>query len=441
MGLTRNALNNIVTRAQAQPRWQGAVPLTSNTILSALDIDVGNPHTTVNTPEKGMGIAAAARATAILSGAVAGAPKQVVNRTTGAVTPDSILIDNPHPMMSDFTFWELMMLHLIYQGDFFGLLSFKGPISRVTVSEITPLDPRLVTPTAVVQGHGRSTRWVETVYVADMDGERVAIPSEEMLHVPGLGFDGLRGISLLSYARRGLEATASSDEFANKFYANGSLMSGILTTDKRLDEKAAEGLKQRWRKKVQGIDNAFDIVVLDSNTKYEPISLSPQDAQWLDARKFNVHEMARWFGVTPQLLMESTAGVATSSSEQSSTDFVSFTLNNWTNRIASAASRSILAPEDKLVFQTSHLIQPDMRTRSSASVMWRTAQVKSINDLRAEEGLPRIADTRADDVFYVSDAQASGAAVPGANQGKPSQPVPAKQEPTVTQPTDNNLVT
>lgn len=426
---TRSALTALFRsqNQQPQPKWQGTQPLTSNVILQALGLNDYN--TSVATPEAAMGISAAARATQILAGSVAGAQKVVQDKRTGIVNETHTLIHEPHPMMNEFTFWELVMSNLIYEGNFYAVLQFgPGPKSKRSVVGMTPLDPTTVMPKAVISGTGKNARWTDTLYCTRIGNEQVGIPADEILHVQGLGFDGLKGISLLTYARRVFESTASSDEFANKFYANGSLMSGILTTDKRLDEKAAEGLKQRWRKKVQGIGNAFDIVVLDSNTKFEQISLSPQDAQWLESRKFNVNEMARIFGVHPTLLMETDSKDV--APEQKTTDFVAFTLNNWTARIEAACAKSILPDGEKLVILTKQLIQPDMRTRSSASVMWRKAQVKSINELRAEEGLPRIDDERADDPFYIAAAAASGAAAPGTNLGQPEEPVPAAQEPT-----------
>jgi len=433
----RSVLESIV-RADAQPNWQGTVPLTSNVILNALGL--GDNGTSVTTPEQAMAIAAVARATQILAGGVAGAPREVITTADGKPVVNHRLVFEPHPMMDDFAFWELAMLHMIYEGNFYGLIKFEGPKSKRTIKSITPLNPKSVHPKAVVKGRGAKMQWTDTVYVMTLeDGTQVGLPSDEVFHLAGLGFDGLAGISLLKYARNVLESTNNSDVFANKFYSNGSLMSGVLTTDKRLDETAAEGLKQRWRKKVQGINNAFDIVVLDSATRFEQISLSPQDAQWLEARKFNVHEIARIFGVHPQLLMELSDGVSESGTEMKSADFVAFTLDNWTNRISASASRQILPDGQRLAFHTKQLVQPDMRTRSSAAVMWRKAQVKSINELRQEEGLPALDDPRASDPFYIEPKQTGGAAEPGGNQGEEEQPVPADQEPTGDNPQDNNL--
>lgn len=416
-----------------QPKWQGTAPLTGSVIIEGMGL--GGGTVSVTNAKAAMGIAAAARATAILTGAVAGVPKTVVDGH-GAEVKDYKLVNSPNPYIDDFQYWEHMMMRLLYNGNFYALKQTPG-IMQTNVEALIPLHPDSVQPKFVTTGSGKTLRIVDILYLVKLkDGETVGLSPDEIFHVAGLGFDGLEGESVLSYARGVFESTASSEEFASKFFSQGSLMSGILTTDKRLDEQAASGLKQRWRRRVQGIQNAFDIVVLDSGTTFKQISINPRDAQWLEARQFNITEIARIYGVHPQLLMESQEGVAGADPEHKSADFVSFTLNNWTNRIASAYQRQLLPADHKLLFHTSRLVQPDERTRSSAAVMWRKAQVKSINDLRLAEGLPPIDDERANDPFYVAEtATPTGpAAEPGTNQGAPEQPVPAEQDPTEPTP-------
>lgn len=419
----------------ATPPWQGDVPLTSSTILQALGLWSG--ATSVTAPAEAMGIAAAARATSILASTVAGASKSIYNRDTGQVDNNNNLLRRPHPLMNEFIFFEQMMLSLIYHGNFYARMQFDGlPGDRAAITSLTPIDARRVTPKAITRGSGARAQWVDILYVVDSDDDRYGIPADEIFHVAGLGFDGLAGVSLLSYARTVFESGLASETFANKFYGDGLMLSGVLTTDKRLDETAATGLKQRWRERVQGLRNAFDIVVLDSGTTFTPISINPADAQWLESRQFNVAEMARVYGVHPSLLMDTT--MASLDPEALTSDFVAFTLNGWTRRIESAWEQQLLPPTYGARIATQRLVTPNLRTRSSAAVMWRKAQVKSINDLRDEEGLTRVDDARADDPFYITPA-AAGASVPGTNQGnEPPPPDTATQEPGQQAPGDEN---
>lgn len=427
-----------INGAPAVPPWQGTVPLTSNVILQALGLweTPGNPGQ-VRTPEEAIGIAAVARATQVLTGAVASAPRTVVADETGE--EDEALEDIiSSPLMNTFTLWEQFMLRLLYEGNFYAIKNNFKPISG-GFDGIVPVPGEFVKPHMVIDDV--TGAWKDTVYVVTFPGhEPVGISPEEMFHIPGLGFDGLQGLSVLEYAATTLGTAKASTEFAAKFYGSGSMLSGVLTTDKRLDEKSATGLKERWRQKVQGINNAFDIVVLDSATKFQPVSISPKDAQWIEARQFDVKEIARVFGVHPQLLMETEMGQA-GDPEQKSTDFVTFTLNFWTARICAAVDEQLLPKGKCLRIFTQKLVQPDLRVRSSAAVMWRKAQVKSINEIRIEEGLPKIDDPRADDPFYVevTATETGPAAEPGTNQGNPEQPVPDEQKVAPeTPPTEQN---
>lgn len=423
MSIIRRALEG---RVDAQPKWQGTVPLTSSTILTAMGLDPKGTAVNFNTA---IGVPAAYRAASLLTAQVASTPKYVEDKKTGKRVEDHELIFDPHPMMDEFNFWELVENHLLFAGNFYAIITgTKG-----SVKKLTPLHPQAVEPKAVVKktgsGQGRRVEWVDTVYVVDLGGQKVGIPADEIFHIPGMGFDGLNGISVIQACKRTFEMAINSDEFAAKFYGNGTLASGILTTEKRLDEKAALALKQRWRTKVQGIENAYDIVVLDSGTTFEQISLSPQDAQWIEARRFNVRDQARIFGVHPNLLFEHDTKVGESGAEQTSINFVAFTLANWTNRIQAAVTKQLLPTGQRMRFDLENIVRPDERTRSSAAVMWRTSRVKSIDELRVKEGLAPLNTTESTDPLWFPEGQGD-ATDPGTNQGKPEQPVPGDQEPT-----------
>jgi HK97 family phage portal protein len=294
------------------------------------------------------------------------------------------------------------------------------------------LPPQIVKPKAVVS----NGRILDIIYEVRFKGDEdpVGVPADEMFHIKGKGGDWLAGCSIIEHAQRVFSNAVMTDQYAESFYGNGSLLSGVLKTDKRLDEKTAGALKNRWRQKVQGIDNAFDIVVLDSGTDFQPITVNPQDAQFLEARRFNVEEIARMFGVPKELLGEN--GAAPIDPEKAGILFVTFTLSDWKKRIESAASRQILGSSHSASLQFTDLVVADERTRSSAAVMWRTAQILSINELRVREGLPPIEESDADDPMYV--AEGKDATTPGTNQGKQEQPVPADQAPADQPLGDNN---
>ena len=122
-------------------------------------------------------------------------------------------------------------------------------------------------------------------------------------------------------------------------------MAGILTTDKRLTQESALALKTTWRERVQGLGNAHDVAVLDSGTKFEPLMIPPQEAQFIQARMFGVEEVARMFGIPISFLSATSTGATSSTvTESEIIYFVQFTLDNLCRRIDAAYER-LLLPE------------------------------------------------------------------------------------------------
>lgn len=407
-------LSRAISRTPSIQRaaFQGDQPLTSSSILEALK---GNGDGANATQQEAITIATVNRAASIVAGTVARSRKEIVNSAGKPMKKTSTWVTQPHSFLSEFHFFELAMMHLMFHGNFYAVIDRSA-------KTLTPMDPQSIKVKAVVNG----TRWIDTIYETDLqDGKgnttQVGIPSDDMLHIVGMGFDGLVGHSLIQSGAKVFSNALKTDDYAEKFYGSGSLMSGVLTTDKRLDEKTAEALKQRWRSKVQGIENAFDVVVLDSGTSFHPVTVSPRDAQFLDARRFNVEEIGRLFGVHPSLLGETSAASATP--ESAAIDLVTFTIDAWNARISSGFKQAaILGPTNSLVLHADGIITPDERTRSSAAVMWRTAQVKSINEIRAVDGLGPIDNPDADDPMFSIEPQSAD--TPGENQGQAPKPEP-----------------
>lgn len=389
-------------RRDAVPPWQGSVPLTNEVILSVVGGNEGVGKSDL------LAIPAAYRALALLSGTFAGMDKYVVSRNTGKQKATSI-VNSPNGLIDEYLFWEHAFMQTACVGDFIAL---KEGSPRAT--SLHPLDPNIIDVKWVV----KNNRIIDKLYVVHPpDGEAYGIPVEQIFHVPGMGFDGLRGVSIVEAASRTIINAKRTEEFAGKLWENGALMSGVLTTDKRIDEASAKALKKRWRDRVQGLSNAFDIAVLDSGTQFTPISLAPQDAQFLEARNFNVNEIARIFGVSPVLLMAEAGGPQAADPEQMTIIFLLFTMRLWTQRFKSAIDTQLLGSSEEVIFNPNELIKPDTRTRSSAAVMWRKAKIKSINEIRADEGLPPLDDPDADDPLADAGSGGDGGQDPGTNDG------------------------
>ncbi len=417
-------LNRSVNGIGNKP-WEGELPLTANTLVNFF-----SNNSTV-TQSSALSISAVYRSTNIIAGKIAGGNK-IISNADGSFATGKNLLDNPNPMIDAYVFWEIMQMNVMFSGNAYAIISREsngvGPISA-----LTPVDPANVTPKSVINKQGQI---IDVLYEVQIGEERVGISSDEMFHYRGMGTDIVAGDSIIKHGARVLQNALNNEEFAEKFYGSGSLLSGILTSARNMTEAEATSLKNRWREKIQGIKNAFDIVVLDKDTTFQPISLSPADAQFIESRRFSVEEVGRMFGI-PNALLNEAGGEKGVDPEKIAILLVQFTLKEWGNRLASAINRQLLPSDKSVKIPFNGIILADERTRSSASVMWRKSQVMSINEIRVAEGLSPIEDPNADDPMYIAEVAAK-ATDPGTNLGNEEQMTPNEADPEDENPLDMN---
>lgn len=152
-------------------------------------------------------------------------------------------------------------------------------------------------------------------------GYKQLIPAEDMIHLKNMSLDGVRGVSTLQYARITLGIATASENTAHNFFKSGGAISGILSTPNPLSTKQKEDVRQSWSIAYGSNNDKNGIAVLDGNWSFQQLSISPADAQLLDSRKFNVIDIARFFGVPPTKLFD-TAGVNYNSLEMSQLAFL-----------------------------------------------------------------------------------------------------------------------
>lgn len=356
----------------------GNVPLTAPSLVRLMAGEEVAAGITV-TPEKAAGLTAVWRAVAILSSTAAALPLEVRRRSDATVVADDLL-EGRSQVWTGYELKELVLVHLLLHGNAYLLRSGR---------HLVPLDPRTVEPKFVMRGNEPVGR----VFVVRKDGEEYGVTDEELIHIPGLGFDGLAGQSPIALARQSLGTSLATERHAGRFFGNGTQISGILRSDKRLKEEEAESLKRRWQLKIAGPDNAHGIAVLDNGADFTPVGISPADAQLLEARSFGVEEVARLYGVPVHLLGDSSknsswgAGLA----EQNAA-FVMFSLKPYLARIE--ARLSVLVPStQRPVFNTTALTRGTTKERFGAyrlaldSAPWQT-----INEVRASEGFAPLPD-------------------------------------------------
>ena len=152
-------------------------------------------------------------------------------------------------------------------------------------------------------------------------GYKQLVPASDMIHLKNISLDGVRGVSTLQYARITLGIASASENTANNFFKSGGAISGILSTPNPLSSKQKEDARQSWAAAYGSNNDKNGIAVLDGNWSFQELSISPADAQLLESRKFNVIDIARFFGVPPTKLFDN-VGVNYNSLEMSQLAFL-----------------------------------------------------------------------------------------------------------------------
>lgn len=312
-----------------------------------------------------------------------------------------LLHDEPNPEMTSFNFRETMMAHLCLYGNHYSQIVRNGRGEVVGLYPLLPQNMQVYRDQATSKIFYQYTR---TPGEADPGKTEVVIlSSEEVLHIPGLAFDGLKGYSPLYLARNIIGASLSSEEFADKFFANAAMPSGVLEFPGTLKNPTA--VSEKWGGSFSGAINSGKTPVLEEGMKYKPISISPQDAQFLETRKFNINEIARIFRVPPHMLADLEKS-SFSNIEQQSLEFVKYTLAPWIARIEQSMKKALLLPSEKKTyffsFNFEGLLRGDYASRMNGYAIARQNGWMSANDIRELENMNRIPKEEGGDAYLIN---------------------------------------
>ena len=343
----------------------------------------------------------------ILSEAVAGLPLHFYKYTDNGGKEKAadhplyfLLHDEPNPEMTSFVFRETLMTHLLLWGNAYSQIIRNG---KGEVIALYPLMPDRMN----VERDSKGQLYYE--YTVSMDdaptvkGSTVILPPTEVLHIPGLGFDGLVGYSPIAMAKNAIGMAIACEEYGAKFFANGAQPSGVLEHPGTLKDPAR--VRESWQAAFGGSHNANKVAVLEEGLKYTPISVPPEQAQFLETRKFQINEIARIFRVPPHMVGDLEKS-SFSNIEQQSLEFVKYTLDPWVSRWEQSMARSLLTPEEKkqyfVKFNVDGLLRGDYQSRMNGYAVGRQNGWMSANDIRELENLDRIPEELGGDLYLIN---------------------------------------
>lgn len=361
------------------------VPLTSSSLLEWMGgarSDAG-----INVSEtSALHMPAVWRSVAVIAGVSASLPLHAYKAGTKD-RADSDLLDNPHPELTPLELWRLAYVHRVLWGNAY---LQKARASSGEIKELWPITPSRVEVKRVKPAAGNPGG--KQFFVTDEWGTIHALTPREILHLPGLGYDGLSGVSPITAAAQGIGLAQAAEKGAAKLFGRGNLMGGILTTEQELTGEQAAALKARWGAMAGGIENAQEVAVLDSGASFAPVTMPLKDSQFLESREFQITEIARMFGVPLFLLMETSKSTSWGTGlEQQAQGWVTFDLGpTWLAPTEQRITKELLPSGQYAHYALQGLLRGDSESRAAFYRVMRDTGVMSANEIRALEELPPI---------------------------------------------------
>jgi HK97 family phage portal protein len=311
-----------------------------------------------------------------------------------------LLHDEPNPEMSSFVFRETLMTHLLLWGNAYAQIIRNG---KGEVVALYPLMPSRMKVDRDENGHlfyqyNRSNDEANA-----KETETVILSPRDVLHIPGLGFDGVVGYSPIAMAKNAVGMAIACEEYGAKFFANGAAPSGVLEHPGTIKDPSR--VRDSWNATFGGSANSGKVAVLEEGMKYTPISINPQEAQFLETRKFQINEIARIFRVPPHMVGDLEKS-SFSNIEQQSLEFVKYTLDPWVIRWEQSLIRALLSPEEKkqyfFKFNLEGLLRGDYQSRMSGYATARQNGWMSANDIRELENMDKIPAELGGDLYLIN---------------------------------------
>ena len=343
----------------------------------------------------------------ILAEAVAGLPLHLYKYTDGGGKEKALdhplyrlLHDEPNPEMSSFVFRETLMTHLLLWGNAYAQVIRNGK------NEVIALYPLM--PNKMSVDRDENGRLYYTYYRGPDEAIKnkefaVTLQPSDVLHIPGLGFDGLVGYSPIAMAKNAIGMAIACEEYGAKFFANGAAPGGVLEHPGTI--KDPQRVRESWQSTFGGSGNANKIAVLEEGMKYTPIGISPEQAQFLETRKFQINEIARIFRVPPHMVGDLEKS-SFSNIEQQSLEFVKYTLDPWVIRWEQSIQRALLSHDEKaqyfVKFNVEGLLRGDYQSRMNGYAIGRQNGWMSANDIRELENLDRIPAEDGGDLYLIN---------------------------------------
>lgn len=305
---------------------------------------------------------------------------------------------NPNPNMTEFQFFEYLIQCMVHRGNAY-ILIIRDKYDRVTA--LWPLPPTQVKPYLNAKGEK------EYKFQKAQKGEKSqTFYDDEIVHIPGMGFDGLVGLAILTQAREAIGLGLSTESFGATFFGNGAVPSGVITHPTELQTQGKQQLEEDVNERLQGPKKSRRIIVLDEGMKYTQVGVSPEDGQFLQTRRFQVREICRWLRIPPHMLYDLDE-MTGANIEHQSIGFTTYSLLPWMTRIIQCCNQKLLPQRGTYKkyyywYDTSPLLLMDQGTRLENYARGRNMGLYTLNYILGKEKMALLPPDQGDTYLIAS---------------------------------------
>jgi HK97 family phage portal protein len=318
-----------------------------------------------------------------------------------------MLAAKPNGYQTGYHFWHLAHSRKPLWGNFYAEIQRDARTDEAI--GLWPLLTQDCTPELVA---GRKTYRVAGRTVAD----------EDIFHIMSPGFNGIEGISVIAMHRATVNTAVAVQSFTERFYENGTKLSGVLEHPGELSQEAGERLRGFWQDAYAGSANSGKVAILEEGMKFNPFTMPLGDAEFIATNRFGIAQIARMFDMPLHKLGEMD-GAKYNNVEQGNIAYVIDCIEPHLEQTVQELNAKVFAPADRgrceIRIPTAELLQGDMLSRMQALGAARQWSLLTINEARAQMGLPSIGP--AGDVLF-TPGNANAAAPVGHNGGPPLDP-------------------
>lgn len=304
-----------------------------------------------------------------------------------------LLHDAPNEEMTSFTWREQMLTQLLIHGNSYSQIVRNGK------REILSLYPLLSSNMTVDRDDGgRLTYEYQTT-----NGGLVRMDPSEVLHIPGMGFDGVMGYSPIALMKGTLGLAMAAEKYGNSFFKNGATPGGVLMHPNR--PKDLEKIRQGWNNTYGGSENSGKVAILYEGMKFERIALPNSEAQFLETRQFQTEEICRMYRVPPHMVSD-LSHATFSNIEHQSIDFAVHTIRPWLVRIEQTVNKTLFGLDERgkymVKINVDGLMRGDYKSRMEGYAIARQNGWMSANDIRELEDQNPISDEEGGNKYLVN---------------------------------------